>query len=468
MTRLIVIVLLLTACNPLHPQPLPLPDIPESFSIATEIPGISINEHWWTELRDPQLNQLQSRMFTANLDLAQALQRLEQLQAMEQATAANRWPNLALNGSLTRDGSPSASGTVTTTSSRLSVAAGYELDLWNKLKDKRRAAELRTQAGEKDVQTLLLSLSAQLTEQYIVAIEQQQQLTLLDRQINRNEALLKTVTERYMAGLAATTDLYRAQKELIALKSQRPQHQTNLAKAQNLIAIMIGQAPGANLVETASLPQLSPISNIGLPADLLTRRPDVAAALISLAATDHELAAALADRLPAINLSATLGRTITHLVSGDIEGTFWNLTLGLTQPLIDGGRREAESKRQAAIRAEKLAHTQKTILLAMEEVESALIAENNSAVQAQLLEQQQQINLRNLQLTADNYLSGLASSDALLDQEIAHLEILSQQLSQQRQWLSQRISLARALGGGWMAKELEQQRMTQTEDQPDE
>jgi outer membrane protein TolC len=210
---------------------------------------------------------------------------------------------------------------------------------------------------------------------------------------------------------------------------------------------------------------LDNIVNIGLPADLLTRRPDVAAALLQLAAADQELAAALADRLPAINLSATLGRSVTHLSLGNIEGTFWNLALGLAQPLVDGGRRQAETERQKAIRAEKLVTYQQTLLSAVQEVETALATEINTTAKATRLERQRQINHNNLQLTQDNYLYGLTDSRDLLLSQIMQLEILSQQLNIQRQQLSNRITLARALGGSWMSAHLNQPQQTLKEQQ---
>ncbi len=138
---------------------------------------------------------------------------------------------------------------------------------------------------------------------------------------------------------------------------------------------------------------------------MLSRRPDVASAFVSLKAADHDLAAALAEQLPTVNLTATLGRSVTRLSTGDIDGTFWSLALGLTQPLVDGGRRAAESDRQSAIRNETFVAYRKVVLQALEEVESALVAENNSAVRYELLARQLQINSNNLQLTEDNYRS---------------------------------------------------------------
>ena len=465
MRLLVLSLLLLSACNPLRPAQLEPPEPPEYY--ATEQIGavVQLSEHWWTDFHDPQLNQLQQQLFSNNLDLRQALYRLQQLEALQKMSGASLWPQLNLNGSLSRDHSVGIPSDTTSTSTRLSVAAGYEIDLWNKLKDKNKAAELRQQAGEREVQALLLSLSAQLTEQYFLAVEQRAHLELLKQQTVRKNDFLLTVTERYRVGLSAATEVYQAQQNLAIVATLVPDRQTTLIRAENSIALLLGQLPGSITIDGNKLPELNNVIDIGLPADLLLRRPDVAAALLQLEAADRELAAALAESLPAINLSATLGRSATHLAAGDIEGTFWNLALGLAQPLVDGGRRRAETERQQAIRAEKLADYRQTLLTAFQEVETALISEINSTSKATRLEQQRQINYKNLQLTQDNYLYGLTDSRDLLLSQIMQLEILSQQLNNHRQQLSNRITLARALGGNWMTEEINQQWQTLKEGQ---
>ncbi|MCD6580887.1 MAG: efflux transporter outer membrane subunit [Desulfuromusa sp.] len=460
MKLLLLSLLLLTACNPLRPAQLELPEAPEHY--ATEQTGVvvQLSEYWWTDFHDPQLNQLQQQLFSSNLDLRQALYRLQQLEALQKITGASLWPQLNLNGSLSRDQSVGIPNDTTATNSRLSVAAGYEIDLWNKLRDKNKAAELRQQAGEREVQALLLSLSAQLTEQYFLAVEQRAHLELLKQQTARKNEFLLTVTERYRVGLSTATEVYQAQQNLAIVATLIPDRQTTLIRSQNNIALLLGQLPGSIIIVGDQLPELNNVVDIGLPANLLLRRPDVAAAQLQLEAVDLELAAALAERLPAINLSATLGRSVTHLAAGDIEGTFWNLALGLAQPLFDGGRRRAETERQDAIRAEKLAAYRQTLLMAFQEVESALIAEINSTDKINRLERQRQINYKNLQLTQDNYLYGLTDSRDLLLSQILQLEILSQQINNHRQQLSNRITLARALGGSWMTGEINQQWQT--------
>ena len=465
MRFLLLCLLLLAACNPLRPSQFERPEPPQSYATQQKGPITQLSEHWWEDFNDPRLNQLQQQLFSSNLNLRQALYRLQQLKALQKISGASLSPQINLNGSLSRDQSPAMTGKTTSTTTRVSIAASYEIDLWNKLRDKDKVAEFRLRAGESDVQALLLSLSAQLTEQYFLAVGQQAHLQLLKQQAALKADFLQTVTERYRTGLSKATEVYQAQQNLAFIETQIPDHQTTLNQAENSIALLLGQRPGSVSITRDKLPQLNNVVDIGLPADLLSRRPDVAAAFLQLQAADHELAAAVAERLPTINISATLGRSATRLASGDIEGTFWNLLLGMAQPLVDGGRRQAETERQQAIRAEKLAVYQQTLLTAFQEVESSLIAESNSADKATRLEYQRQINEKNLQLTQNNYLNGLTDSRDLLLSQMAQLDILSQQLGNQQQMINNRITLARALGGSWMAEKVKQQQQTLKQEQ---
>ena len=458
-----LILLLITACNPLLPKNLePPPSAPPTYMTEQPQPAVRATDRWWQDFNDKQLNLLQEQLFSSNLSLRQAIHRLEQLEALQRVNHARRLPNLNLGGSLGRSQNVSASGETRVTAGSLSLAAGYEIDLWNRLKAGEQAAEFRILAGQAEVKALLLSLSAQLSEQYFLAVEQQAQLGLLEQQTQNSRELLQIVSERYRAGLATAAELYQARQNLATIESQEPAYRTALSQAENSIALLLGQPPRSLTIKRQQLPELSQVIDLGLPATLLTRRPDIAATLLELEATDRDLAAALADRLPAFDLSATLGRSATRLAVGDYSGTFWNLTLGLLQPHYDGGRLKAVSDQQKAARAEQLALSTGKLLSAVEEVESALTAELHTAETATLLSQRRDINQSNLELLRHNYLRGLTDSSDLLSSEIDHLKILSQQINNQRQWLSHRISLVRALGGTWMTDELSKQRRALT------
>lgn len=454
--RLVIVTmigLVLMACSPLALPPAAELAVPDTYSIPVTANGAVVTEGWWLDFADSQLSDLQAQLVTGNLNLRQAFLRLDQLEARQRTAQAGLFPALNLNASGRREQSVGQGGVENqTTSGRLTLAAAYEIDLWQRLRQRTAAAELRLLVGEEEVRTLLVSLSARLAELYFIAVEQRAQLDLLERRRDRNRELVRIIDERYQSGLAAASELYQAQQNLAQMEAQIPQFETTLHQTSNAIALLLGQAPGNIRIELTDLPTLTNIIDIGLPASLLRRRPDVAAALLELEAADRDLAAALADRLPRLDLSANIGRSFTRLSSGDVTGTFWSLALGLTQPLIDGGRLKAASDLQQAIRDEKQIAGQLAILTAIEEVESALVAEQGSFRRGELLEQQQSMNNRVLKIRTEDYLLGLTDSLELLRSEMTQLEVRSQQLSNQRQLISHRISLIRALGGHWLGE----------------
>lgn len=461
-----VALLLLAACTPFVPVQQELPEPPKQYQQSGAAAGIELPDRWWTVFADENLNSLQQEMLTGNLDLRQALYRLEQLEALRRTASSGLWPSLNANATASREQTPTATGNITSTTSRGSLVASYEIDLWNRLHDKEKATELRLLAGEKETQTLLLSLTAQLAESYFQALEKNAQIKLLEQQIDRSQKLLATASDRYRAGLATADEIYQAEAELMAQQARLPQLQTALIQSKQAIALLLGRHLLADFNSDTKLPQLSQLVRIGLPASLLNNRPDVAAAFMQLQATDHELAAALAARLPTVSLTASFGYSATRLARGDIEGIFWGLAASLAQPLFDGGRRQAEADRQQAIRDEQLSNTREVLLKAVQDVETALVADRNCALRSTQLNRQQQAVEQRLELSRSNYRSGLINSSALLNAELQQLNLRSQQLSAQREWLSSRISLARSLGGRWMSEELrnQQQTLNATED----
>ncbi|MBD1401110.1 efflux transporter outer membrane subunit [Pelovirga terrestris] len=455
--RLVIVTLvglMLMACSPLTPPPAAELTIPATYSIPVAAHGERVIEDWWLDVADPQLKELQAQLVRDNLNLRQAFLRLDQLEARQRTAQAGLFPTLTLNGGGRREQTVGQNGENQTSTGRLTLAAAYEIDLWQRLRHRTDAAELRLLVGEEEVRTLLLSLSARLAELYFIGVEQRAQLDLLKQRLDHNQELVRIIAERYQAGLAAAAELYQAQQNLAQMEAQIPLFEITLNQTSNAMALLLGQPPGHIRIERTDLPTLSNIIDIGLPASLLRRRPDVSAALLELDAADRELAAALADRLPRLDLSANIGRSVTRLSGGDVTGTFWSLALGLTQPLLDGGRLKAASDLQLAIRDEKQLAGQLTILTAIEEVESALLAEQGSFRREQLLEQQQEMNNQVLKIRTENYLLGLTDSLELLRSEMAQLDVRSQQLSNRRQLIGHRISLIRALGGHWLDDEL--------------
>ena len=449
-----LLVLMLSACAP-HAKQTALPkQLPASFS-ATAPDTQAAPDQWWKTFDDPNLDKLLDQLFRANLSIAQGHARLSQAEALLQQSRSFRYPSLAIEGQTGSSSQPRTGGNSLGESSQLSLSAGFELDLFGKLSSRNTAGQLNFQASALDLQSLYISLSAQLADLYYLAVEQRAQLALTDAAISNYRGTLERIEERYRQGVAAAVDLYQARQNLAAAQANRLNYEQALTVAENGLAVLLGDYPGSQkFLQQAKIPAAPPQLPSGLPAELLAKRPDIRAALMRVEAKDAEVAAAIADRFPTFNLLGGYGVSRSNVTGSLINGDFWSLLLKLSQPVFDGGRRKAEVARSKAQFAELVAGYQLTVLRSFQEVEDALSANRTIAAKIEHLQEQEKATEAAQRLTLDRYLNGLSDYLPVLTTQIFNFNSQSQLLAAQRQLLSQRISLARALGGHWMASQL--------------
>jgi NodT family efflux transporter outer membrane factor (OMF) lipoprotein len=347
---------------------------------------------------------------------------------------------------------PSAVDSATGNNSSLSLAAGFELDLWQKLKKESSAANFEAQASQEDIQTLYLSLTAQVADIYYLAVEQRAQLALLDSIIESNRGTLTLIEARYNEGQARALDVYQARENLVAVQARRPVSMANLAVTEHAIAVLLGRFPEKDIAgKLTVLPAVPTAYPSGLPADLLKNRPDIRAAFLRVEARDKRLGAALADRFPNFNLLADYGKSDSSL-SSVFTGTFWDIIIKAALPVVDGGRRRAEVERNRAILEEELARYQQIVRRGFQEVDDALAKNATSEERVNLLAEQLANANESARLSLDNYMFGLEGYLPVLISQRLQLEVETQLLSAKRQLIADRISLIRALGGSWMVE----------------
>jgi multidrug efflux system outer membrane protein len=457
---LAVFVLLQAAGCTLHrprPATLPVAVPPGYLETAGADEALPAGERWWERFGDQDLNALMAEAFAANPDLRQAYARLEQAEALVRTAGAAQLPSVDLSGAGGRRRQTLGSaGPVTADSYSLSLPASFEIDLWRKLASRTGAARLESGASREELKALYLSLSAQVADLYFLAVEQQAQLELTDRNIAAFADTLERVERRYREGLVPALDVYQSRQNLAAARSRRPEFENVLAAAEHALAVLLGRYPGRGIVERGrELPAAVPDFPAGLPSGLLARRPDVQAGLLRLQASDARIAAAIADRFPALRLTGSYGGQSTELgdllASGNI---FWNLLLNIAQPLFDGGKRAAEVDRSRAVFRENLAVYHQSVLAAFREVEDALVAGRTVQERIARLGEREEASAAALRLALDRYLQGLSEFLPVLTAQGLHFDAQSQLLAARRQFIADRITLARALGGAWMEQEL--------------
>lgn len=449
---LAIIICTLTGCTLYHPQATPYQPSPATFASAPISQPRLATMRWWESFEDPALNRLMTRCFQGNLDLQVALARLEQVEALERGQNATLWPQVNADG---------AAGRVRTLGVNndrysLSVGASYEIDIWQKLQSRRRAANLTVSASSLDLQGLYLSLAAQLAENYYQVVELQSLLSLNDEIIASFANTVDLVRLRYQHGLVSALDLYQARQNLLAAQAEYPQLKAELGRSQHRLSLLLGIRPGQEELATlVKLPDLHHSFALGLPAQLIQNRPDVQAAFFRLQAADEEIAAAIVERFPSFSLTANYGgqdNILSDILTS--PNIFWNLLVNISQPIIDGGSRKSEVVRRQAIFRELAANYHKTVLTAFAEVEDALVNERGADEALKVLTSREQVTGATLRLALEQYQQGITDFLPVLTAQSSNANAKIALIKGQQQRISSRIQLARALGGQWMLAQL--------------
>jgi len=440
-------------CTLHEPSTVTLPVDPPPEYLESRESGLTNapTERWWLAFQDEELNRLMEELFKQNLQLTQLIARLDQVESLVRINRSAQLPFLSSDGSLSRSQQPGLNDDFIGNTEQLSLVAGFELDLWGKLRARTKAAQLDYAAGQEDLQTLYLGLSARLADLYFLAVEQRAQMALNDQLVASFDDTAQRVERRYRLGLAPAIDMYQSRQTQTAARAVRYLYEARLAEAEHAISVLLGRYPEQNKNGSlAELPAAPDLPGVGIPADLLNNRPDLRAALTRVGAADERVAASIADRFPSISLSGSYGTLRQDVTAGLLTGEFWSLLGNLTMPIVDGGRRRAEVDRQEAALREAVALYQQTVLSAFKDVEDALANNYATAQRLEQLAATADATGATLRLSTDRYLAGLDDYLPVLTAQRTDFETRSNLLAAQRQLLVDRISLARALGGSWM------------------
>lgn len=413
--RLLALALALGACAPhdVRRDPLPPVAVPDAWRGATAGP-VTDDGRWWRSLGDAELDRLVEEILAGNLQLRAAWARVRQARAVVRQVGSGRWPQLEATAQASRtrqrfEISEDMVFTPLVDSFQVSIAAGYELDLWKRLSSNQAAATLDALSLRDDAEAIATSLAAEAAEAWFDVVATKARQELLGEQQRINETYLELTQLRYRQSLATSIDA----------------------------------AP-------AVLPDPAPPPATGLPVDLLVRRPDVRAARRRAEAADHRVAAAIADRLPALRVGGSAG-----LNAGDLadllDGRVFSVFAALAAPLFDGGRRKAEVERNRDVVDERLLQLGHALVVAVAEVDQALADEAHRRVALATLTERVELARQTLTEARAFYAEGLIDYLQVLTALSALQSLELATLQARRDLLSARIKLHRALGGSWTA-----------------
>ncbi len=420
----------------------PLVEAGPSFSLPVDAKENGRQKPWWEVLNDPILNTLITKALADNFTLQQVYARIEQAQAAERQAGSLLYPSLT--GELSGTSKWNANGKY---ADDLTIEMGlsWEVDLWDQLSSSAKAAAYESQATRDELADVALLLSTKVADTYFQLIEQRLQLTLLSRQIEASRTFLELIKLRFAYGSASVVDVYQQRQQLAAIRTQLPVVRSRLSTLDNRFHVLLGMVPAEEEMQfTSDLPVLPPLPKLGIPADLLLNRPDLRRLHRRLIAADYRVATAVADRLPKIRLGGNTGFQGSELSS---DGLFVSLFGEAIAPLVDWGKRKAEVQKRKAIVKEEIARYSQAYLVAIEEVENALWQEKEQVELGKALDDQLKISKATLSGTRNRYIQGLSDYLPVLTALQALQSLERDVLMQQRQLISIRILLYRALGG---------------------
>jgi len=415
---------------------------------------------WWKKFNDTNLDSLVAMAVQSNLTLHIAEARVREARAERGVINGSLWPSIGSSGSYSRNRfgangfPPLPPGTpLDYNLYNAGFDAAWELDIFGGTRRAVEAANAEIGAAQYGQRDVLVSLLAEVARNYISARAYQQRLVITRQNILVQQQILDLTSNRFQNGLSSELDVQQATALLTATEAQVPSLETGFDQSVHHLAVLLGQQPGALLEEMSAerpIPLTPPTVPVGLPSDLLQRRPDVQHAERELAAATARIGVAKADLFPKFSLTGMAGlQSISANNWFDYAGRAWSAGPTVQWELFQAGSIRANIRVQNARQEQALDSYQQTVLTALEDAENALTAYAKEQVRRESLIQSVQANERALELSTQLYKSGLADFLHVLDSERS-LYAAQDSLVQSDQAVSaDLVQLYKALGGGW-------------------
>ncbi len=419
---------------------------------------------WWTRFEDPDLNRLVTRALDDNLSIQLQYARIEQARAELGLADAQQMPTVdgqaeAVRGQPSELANPRSGGRVGNTFS-VNGLLGYEVDLWGRLQRESDAARAALQESVFTHDSVRLSIIADVVSTYTELRAAQRSLTITERTLESRKETVEIERARYEGGNTNELTLRQAESELAATRALVPQQRQRVAQLRNALAILVGMTPkqlmadldfGDSELSDITLPDEVPEV---LPSQLLRRRPDIRAAEASLMAATEEVGIAVAQRLPSLNLSASIGSVATEsddLFTGPAET--WDIGASVLGPIFDFGRNKARVDTARSLREQAEIQYRVTVRTAFREVRDALAVYRATDERVRRLREQVEALEQTLRLAEVRYEEGLTDFLTVQDTRRVLLDAELTLTNALRDRLNATVTLFKAMGGGWSPNE---------------
>jgi multidrug efflux system outer membrane protein len=421
-------------------------------------------EPWWQAFGDPILDQLVAEVLSRNLDIQAATARILEARAQFIQVRADRFPGVDFQAEMGRQrlsvetALPTLSGFImedrrhTLDAHGVSFPASFEVDLWGRLARAEEAARARLLEAEENQHTVAQTVVANTVSLYLRMEAIERQIQVAEESIRYFRRSRELLERRYERGLSGILDVRQARRILAQAEAFVPTLRRDLGVAQQEMSLLLGRYPETHpprVHEPDAFKELEPVP-VGLPSELLLRRPDVRRAEARLKALNAEIGVAKASRFPRISLTGNYGyssEALTELLRP--EGELWSLAFGLVQPLFDAGRLKAGQRAAEARYRQGVAEYAKTLLTAFAEVEGALMAHEELTGRREKFRNFFEEARATQRIAERRYLRGLTDYLTVLEAQQTRVEAEENMVLVDLELLNNRVTLHRALGGGW-------------------
>jgi outer membrane protein, multidrug efflux system len=420
---------------------------------------------WWTEFNDPLLNALVERAVQSNLDIRLAEARIRESRALRAVTASDLWPGLETSGSYRRSrssenafvsgegGDAFLGGNGAGDLFRAGFDSSWEVDVFGGVRRSIEAADANVAASIEERRNALVTLLGDVAKNYIDLRGFQRRLAVARSNLQAQQETLDLTKVRFEAGLSSDFEVAQAEGQVNTTAAQIPALESALKGTVHRLDVLLGQQPGALWTEVsneAPIPALPPQAHVGMPAELLRRRPDIRRAERVLASTTAQVGAATADLYPRFSLIGAFGFqsiSASDLISA--PSRFWSIGPRIFWPVFDAGRIRANIAVRNAQQEQALTLYEKTILVAFEDVENSLVNYAREQVRYRALIDAVAANRRAMQMANELYTRGLVDFLNVLESQRSLYASESELAQSETVMASNLVALYKALGGGW-------------------
>ena len=417
---------------------------------------LPVDDQWWKAFQDPVLDSLISVAVKQNYSILTAIDRINMAKANLRMERGNFFPTIGLNAGWTRQQSSGNTSELPQSTQHYydaSLNVSWELDLFGSIRNRVKAQKENFAASKEEYTGTMVSLCAQVASAYINLRELQQELAVIQKNCASQEAVLKITEVRYNTGLVSKLDVAQAKSVFFSTKASIPQIESGINQYITTLAILLGTYPQEirpTLESPGILPDYMEPIGVGLPADLLLRRPDIRSAERSVNAQAALVGASKSDWLPQIFLKGSLGyaakdlKDLTHHKSMTYE-----IAPALSWTLFKGTQLVNATKLAKAQLDEAINQFNQTVLTAVQETDNAMNAYRNSIKQIVALREVRNQGQETLTLSLELYKQGLTPFQNVLDAQRSLLSYENQLVQARGYSLLQLIAMYQALGGGW-------------------